>query len=296
MRRTLLVYGANLQPVVWRAAGRAPGLRCTPARADPGAAGGKGLPCRPSCCRTRRRSCCPCCSCGLSACARWAPAHLTPSFAGDKVLDFLPRTVVRMPLPAAHPPVGAAELGRAWQERARACLCGRADHRRAARGVPRGLQGDCAGVPGPGALCCGGAARAGRAMCAPPCLRTILLIVGRPRQLCASGCTAASVVSDSRACVACLLLLQASICRGTRAMTGVRRLPWARCMRTSTPSSDDMHAHHTASLYTVNIRPGTPARRRCPARRALPRSGQPSGHRNGQHRRQKQPPSGRPVQ
>jgi len=40
--------------------------------------GRKGLPCRPSCCRTRRRSCCPCCSCGLSACKRWAPRTSHP--------------------------------------------------------------------------------------------------------------------------------------------------------------------------------------------------------------------------
>jgi len=46
-------------------------------------------------------------------------------------------------------------------------LGARAGRRRAARGVFGGLQGARAGVPGSGALCRGGAARAGRAMCAP---------------------------------------------------------------------------------------------------------------------------------
>ncbi len=90
-----------------------------------------------------------------------------PSSAVDHVSLFLSGAVVRTPLPAARlleerrSPAEGGRSERAW-------LCGRAGRRRAACGVPRGLQGARAGVPGPGALCRGGAARGGRAMCVPP--------------------------------------------------------------------------------------------------------------------------------
>ncbi len=80
--------------------------------------------------------------------------------------------VVRAPPPASvlRPSEVAAVLRAAPRIDARVRACRDAGRNRRARGrrQPRGVQSGRAGVPGPGALCRGGADRAGRALCARP--------------------------------------------------------------------------------------------------------------------------------
>ncbi len=83
-----------------RGAGRAPShstlrICCARARSSRPAA----TPCRRSCCRTRRRSCCPCCFCRLSACARWT-SQTSACSAAPMVSVFLRDRLVRPRLPA----------------------------------------------------------------------------------------------------------------------------------------------------------------------------------------------------
>jgi hypothetical protein len=82
-----------------------------------------------------------------------------------------------------------------------ACSPGRAGHRRPARGGRRGRggQGGRAGVRGPGALCRGGAAQAGRALCALRCC-----VRPEPGLLC-----------EKRGARTCLQRLRAPCCTAT---------------------------------------------------------------------------------
>ena len=88
----------------------------------------------------------------------------------DLVSVILRDRVVRPQPPALRPFEAAAALRATPRSDARARACRDAGRNQRARGrrQPRGVQSGRAGVPGPGALCRGGADRAGRALCARP--------------------------------------------------------------------------------------------------------------------------------
>jgi len=176
-------------------------------------------PCRRRCSRTRWRSCCPCCCCRPSACARWTPRRSRASFT-ITATEWQP--CFRVGWCACGPPADQPARARALCAALRggtglsaaARRCVRAGRHLPCGGRARGGQSGRAVVPGPGALCRGGAAQDGRRLCAPPCCacrgRDLLRA---PTELCDASAAARRFTLHSSARWACL----SSLARTTRA-------------------------------------------------------------------------------
>ncbi len=216
---TSSAWSACLRPAVCRAAGHARGHCSADAEAQCDAAGGRACPAGGAAAVR-----------GGEPAAHAAPAARAHARAGPRARPQNPDVGHPCSDAGAHAaprcatPGGAAEPGRGWRESARTGLA-------RAQGVAGQLVACSEDCKAPVLACPGLAPFVVEALrvLAEPCARLPECSQGASEAIACLVARLRRVVSISSACGACSHLLEASTFSGSRASTGVRRLPLGRC-------------------------------------------------------------------